>query len=99
MAVTALEKKRLKALAHHLHPVAQVGAQGMSDAFVQSVREALHARELVKVKVSSSSKKESSQELAKVLDAELINLIGFNAILYKYNKELDEHVLDDKEEM
>ena len=99
MAVTAQEKKRLKSIAHHLSPVAQIGAQGMSESFVQSVRDAITARELVKVKVSSTNKKESAKELAELVGAELINLIGFNAILYKYNKNNEEHILDNKEEL
>lgn len=98
MAITAQEKKRLKGLAHHLSPVAQVGGQGMSEAFIASVNDALTARELIKVKVGSTNKKEDAKAIAAKLNAELVNLIGFSAILYRFNKELEEHVLDNNEE-
>lgn len=93
MALSKQEVKALKAKAHHLTPVAQIGGNGMTAAFLDAVEEALKARELIKVKVSSASKKESAAELAKKLDAELVNLVGFTAILYRRNDDTDSHVL------
>ena len=94
MALTKVEVKTLKAKAHHLTPVAQLGGNGMTTAFIDSVEAALAARELIKVKVGSSSKKEDAAKLAEELKAELVTLIGFTVVLYRYNEQVESHVLE-----
>lgn len=95
MSISKEEKKRLKGLAHHLKPVAWAGKEGLSEAFVSSTNDALRARELIKVKFLEGSgldKKEDSAKLAEMLEAELVDVIGFTLILYRYNEDLKKHV-------
>ena len=49
--LSAAERKAHRAAAHHLHPVAMVGAGGLTDAVVREVDAALAAHGLVKVRV------------------------------------------------
>lgn len=55
MALTGKQRQHLRALAHHLDPVVQVGHEGLTDAVVQQIREALEAHELIKVRVAQES--------------------------------------------
>lgn len=48
--LTGKQKRHLRALAHELEPVVQVGKGGLSDAVVTQVREQLTAHELIKVR-------------------------------------------------
>jgi RNA-binding protein len=66
MALTGKQRQHLRALAHHLDPVVQVGHEGLTDAVVQQIREALEAHELIKVRVGQESplgRDELAQEL------------------------------------
>jgi RNA-binding protein len=51
VSLTPRERAALKARAHSLEPVIQVGQAGLSDALVAEVDRALTAHELIKVKV------------------------------------------------
>lgn len=83
--------KLLKKEAHHLEPVVHLGKQGMSDALIQTVDEALTTHELIKLKFIDykSSRKEISRDLAKQLKAILVTVIGNNAVLYRISEDPD----------
>jgi two-component system phosphate regulon sensor histidine kinase PhoR len=51
LALTASQRRALKARAHQLSPVVQVGRSGVSDAFVAELDRALEAHELVKIRL------------------------------------------------
>lgn len=53
--MTSKQRAHLRSLAHHLKPILHVGAEGVTDAVVESVREAFNTRELLKVKVHESA--------------------------------------------
>ncbi|MDF1677415.1 MAG: YhbY family RNA-binding protein [Legionellaceae bacterium] len=79
-------KNRLKAAAHHLNPVIIVGSKGVTDALIGETNEALQAHELIKIKVNAEDK--AAREalvaiLCEALGAELIQLIGHIAIVYR----------------
>jgi RNA-binding protein len=97
MAITKDEKKILKGKSHHLKPIAIAGKEGLSEAFVASVKDAITARELIKVKFLEASgldKKEASTKLAEILGAEVVDVIGFSISLYKFNENAKKHVLE-----
>jgi RNA-binding protein len=68
MALTGKQRQHLRALAHHLDPVVQVGHEGLTDAVVQQIREALEAHELIKVRVGQESPV-GRDELAEALES------------------------------
>ena len=84
---TAL-KQSLKAKAHHLKPIILLGAKGLTPAVVEETNIALKAHELIKIKINYAEKKEHSilaASLCEQLHAELIQLIGSTAIIYRKN--------------
>jgi RNA-binding protein len=89
MALTSKQRKYLKALAHHLKPVVQVGNAGISDAVVDKVGFELEHHELIKVKVGDAplSAKEAGPELAARSRSELCQVIGRTVVLYRRRRE------------
>jgi RNA-binding protein len=87
VAITPKQRAYLKSLAHHLRPVAFVGKEGVGDATIRSIQEALNTRELIKVKVleaSPSNVREAGAELEqRIENAELVQTIGRIAVLYR----------------
>jgi RNA-binding protein len=79
-------RRHLRALAHPLHPVVQVGAEGLSEGLCRAVSAALDDHELVKVKLGrgvSSPREPAANELARATDAHLVQVIGRVVVLYR----------------
>ena len=89
MSLTSKQRAFLNSQAHPLKPIIQIGKNGLENSVIDSARAALMARELIKVKLLNNSPedKEIFQELADMLGAELVQVIGFNGVLYKAKKE------------
>ena len=87
VAITPRQRAYLKSLAHHLKPVAYVGKDGVGDAAIRGIEEALNTRELIKVKVleaSPSNVREAGAEMEqRIAGAELVQTIGRIAVLYR----------------
>ena len=86
MALTGKQRRFLRALGHALKPVVTVGAGGIDDGLVAETEKALLAHELVKVKILASApldRKESAAVLAGRAGAELAQVLGRTALLYK----------------
>jgi RNA-binding protein len=87
MGLSGFEKKYLRGLAHKLQPVVFVGQNGVTDAVLKTMDEALCAHELIKVKFVEAREKAVRRSLASVLetrgDAALIGMIGHVAIFYR----------------
>lgn len=88
-SLTSAQRKQLRALAHHLQPVVYVGKQGLTDALVQAVDEALVSHELIKVKFNDfkGEKQAISEQIAAQTRASLAGIIGNIAILYRQHPE------------
>jgi RNA-binding protein len=90
MSLTALQRKSLKAKAHHLNPVVTIGSKGLTDAVIKEIDGALTAHELIKAKDYASERSER-QALAEYAclktNAELVSVIGKTLILYRKKKE------------
>ncbi|KTD33090.1 putative RNA-binding protein [Legionella nautarum] len=83
-------KQALKAKAHHLKPVVLIGAKGLTEAVIEETNVALIAHELIKVKINGAEKEDRQHmatELCTQLQAELVQLIGNTAIIYRKNEE------------
>ena len=87
MPLTARQRRNLRALAHPLDPVVLVGAQGVTPAVVKQVRSALEAHELIKVRFAEGiDARELSDDLATRSTAELAQVIGRVAVIYRRRK-------------
>ena len=55
MELTGKQKRYLRAEAHHLTPIVQIGKGGLTNEIKTSIRKALDARELIKVAILQNS--------------------------------------------
>jgi len=85
MALTPLQRKYLKGLAHALQPTVIFGKLGLSDGLISETNLALKSHELIKVKFNQSKEDKGTiaPELAESVEAELVAVLGNMAILYK----------------
>jgi RNA-binding protein len=89
--LNARQRAHLKSLAHPLKPILQIGKEGLTDAVARTVEDALHHRELLKVKVLESAPayaREVGAALAGAIEgAHLVQVIGRTIVLYRRHAE------------
>lgn len=84
VALSSADRRNLRAQAHHLEPVVQVGHSGVTDAVLKEVIEQLRAHELIKVRLHEpEDKRAMADTLAAGSGSALCGLVGHTAILYK----------------
>ena len=91
MAMTGKERAALRAEAHHLTPLVHVGQHGLTPAVFQALDDALRTHELVKVQLGRTVEvpaKDAANALATEASAEVVQVIGRTATLYRHNPEL-----------
>jgi len=90
----------LKSLAHPLKPILQIGKEGVTPAVLQTIAEALHARELLKLKALEScpdSAKQVGTTIAEQLPGvHAVQVIGRTVVLYRRHPERPEIILPTK---
>jgi RNA-binding protein len=94
--LTGKQKRFLRARAHHLNPIFQVGKGGVNANMIKQIAEALEVRELLKISVLQNceqDKDEAAEEIAVGTKAELVQIIGNTIVLYKESKENKQIVL------
>ena len=86
MTLTSKQRAFLNSQAHSLKPIIQIGKNGLNDQIKTSVRQALDARELIKVTLLQNTD-ENIHEVAEILEEEIgvdtVQKIGRILILYK----------------
>lgn len=90
MPLSAAERRKLRAQAHHLDAVVQTGAKGLTDAVVAEIDQALEHHELMKVKLAGAvreDRQDMSLQLAQKLKAEIVGSIGSVVILYRKSQD------------
>ncbi|EPT65470.1 TPA: ribosome assembly RNA-binding protein YhbY [Streptococcus agalactiae] len=84
--LTSKQRAFLKSEAHSMKPIIQIGKNGLNDQIKTSVRNALDARELIKVTLLQNTD-EGIHDVAEVLEDEIgcdtVLKIGRILILYK----------------
>ncbi len=84
--LTGAQRRFLRALAHHLDPVVQIGRQGLTEGVLRAVDQALDDHELVKVKVLQGAPMERAEAaplLAAPLGAHVAGQMGRIVMLYR----------------
>lgn len=80
--------RKLRSLGMTEEAVVMIGKEGVSPAVVASAREAIKKRELIKVRVLQNAPEEPADAitmLAERADANLVQVIGRNGLLFKRN--------------
>lgn len=94
--LTSKQRAQLKAMAASMSPIFQIGKGGINENMCRQLDEALEARELIKISVLETSPveaKEAAEELAEVLGADTVVVIGRKIVLYRESKENKQIVL------
>jgi RNA-binding protein len=91
--LTGKQKRFLRAEAHHLNPIFQVGKGGVNENMIQQISDVLEVRELIKVSILQNCEEDRdsvAEALSKGAKAELVQVIGNTIVLYKESKGDDE---------
>lgn len=86
MPLTGAAARELRALAHGLKPIMQVGKEGVTKELIAAIAKALFDHELIKVKVNTEAPVERDMAAAKIASqtgSEVAQLIGRTVVLYK----------------
>ena len=86
--LTAAERRVLKARAHKLEPVVQIGARGLTEEVVGEIERALHAHELIKVRAGGLEREERDAVLKDILGrtgAAQVQQVGKVFVIYRKN--------------
>ena len=82
------QRRKLRALGHHLEVVVQVGQHGVTPGVLAAVEQALFDHELIKVKVPEGEERhEVAEQLARETGAEVAQVLGRTALLFKKREE------------
>lgn len=94
--LTGPQKRHLRGLSHHLKPLVQVGKNGLTDAVVEAVAQALDAHELIKVRVSESAdgRKALAADLAARTASLWVGTVGHVVTLYRRNDDPEKQQIE-----
>lgn len=87
--MTSKQRAYLKGLAMTMDPIFQVGKSSLTPELIEAIREAVDARELIKVSVLKNCADdpfEIAQVVAERTHSEVVQVIGKKFVLYKENK-------------
>jgi RNA-binding protein len=87
--LTGKQRRALRAQGHHLEPVVIVGQSGVTEGILGALSQALNDHELIKVKINEGpeTRHEAAQRMAEGTGAELVQLLGRTALLFKKREE------------
>ena len=91
MPLSSKDRAALRAEAHHLSASVHVGQHGLTDSVRQTVEDDLRTHELVKIQFTRNADldvKDAANQLAGALGADVVQVIGKTATLYRENPEL-----------
>ena len=78
-SLTKQQRLDLKAHAHNLNPVVIIGQHGLTEAVINETDKALHAHELIKVRIFGDDREERAvicEALCAATQAQLVQQIG-----------------------
>ena len=84
--LTSKQRSKLKSIAANLTPAGDVGKEGMGENMLKSFSDCLEARELIKINIQENADGDPQsigRELASLLNAECVIVIGRKAVLYR----------------
>lgn len=87
--ITSKQRSKLKSIAATLSPIAQIGKGGVTENVLKTLSDALDAHELIKVHVletADDDPRNLMENVAELLEAVPVALIGRKAIFYRYSR-------------
>jgi RNA-binding protein len=86
MTLSGKQRRHLRALGHSLRPIVQVGKDGVTEALIAAVDQALADHELIKVKVGENAdlaREDAAAALAEATHSEVAQVLGYTLLLYR----------------
>ena len=83
--LTGKQRASLRAMANSLQPIFQIGKGNLNENLIKSVKEALEAREMVKITILETAEiapREAMEVLLQATGAEPVQCIGRKLVLY-----------------
>lgn len=92
MDLRGFQRSFLMKRAHHLKPVVMIGKNGPSPEVITAADDALAAHELIKMKFveHKDMRREMAAQVADRCNADLVQIIGNVAVLYRPKEDPDE---------
>lgn len=89
------QKAYLKALAHSLKPVFQIGKDGLNENMLQEVLNYLNKHELMKISIlqNSSVTFDEAEAYFEMANIEFVQKIGRTMVLYKHSDKVKEPIV------
>ena len=88
--LTGRQKRFLRAEANRIKSIFQVGKTGVNENMTKQINEALEKRELLKIHVLQNCMEDKhtvAKQIVEATDAELVQVIGNQFVLYKESEE------------
>ena len=88
--MTTKQRAYLKSLAMTIDPIFQIGKASMNPGLTEAIREALDARELIKISVLQNcldNPRELAEIIAERTGSQVVQVIGKKIVLYKEGKD------------
>lgn len=85
--LTGKQKRYLRAHASLLNPVVIVGKEGFTPEVIKEIKTGLKANELIKIKIGKNSPEDKlaiKELIEENLNADIVQIIGKNIVLFKY---------------
>ena len=95
MPLTQEQKKHYKSIGHHLKPVLTVADNGLTEGVLAELERALSDHELIKIKLNileRESRLAVIAELCKAGKADLVQVIGKMALIYRKNAKVNKQL-------
>ena len=95
MPLTQEQKKQYKSIGHHLKPVVTVADNGLTEGVLAELERALGDHELIKIKLNildREARLESIAQLCKAGRADLVQVIGKMALIYRKNPQVNKQL-------
>lgn len=87
--MTSKQRAYLRGLANGIDAIFQIGKSGITENQIQQLKDALEARELIKISVletAPSNPRELGEEIANLTNSTLVQTIGNKITLFKQRK-------------
>ncbi|HUS32812.1 MAG TPA: ribosome assembly RNA-binding protein YhbY [Kofleriaceae bacterium] len=84
--LTGKQRRHLRALAHDMKPIVQIGKGGIDGGLISALDQALSDHELVKVKVGENAgvdRHEAAENLATATKSQVAQVLGNMLLLYR----------------
>lgn len=94
--MTSKQRAYLRGLANNIDAIFQIGKSGITENQIQQLKDALEARELIKISVletAPSNARELGEEIANLTNSVLVQTIGNKITLFKQKKKNSKIIL------